>query len=164
MLLVFQLRSLRLALLSLVPNLVPLLWVLVAMAFFEIDLNVTTGVIFTIAFGIAVDDTLHFLAGLHERRRGSSPLEAIRATLRETGAALVLTTVVLGFGFLVLCISNFRTNRYLGALVALTLGFALLCDLLVLPALLSLGLGRDAGDGDREGSSEGGEAAGAIRA
>jgi predicted RND superfamily exporter protein len=135
------LRSWRLALLSLVPNLLPLALVLGIMGLVGVPLNISTSIVFTIAFGIAVDDTAHFLAGLRQRRlRLGSSEQAIVETVRETGAALVLTTAILVLGFLVFTASHFHANRHIGALLALTLASALVCDLVVLPALLRVAL------------------------
>jgi predicted RND superfamily exporter protein len=138
------LRSWRLALLSLVPNLLPLALVLGVMGLVGVPLNISTSIVFTIAFGIAVDDTAHFLAGLRQRqlRFGRTP-RAIVETVRETGAALALTTVILVLGFLVFTGSHFHANRYIGALLALTLASALVCDLVVLPALLRVALPKE---------------------
>jgi predicted RND superfamily exporter protein len=132
------LRAPGLALLSLVPNLMPLLWVLGVMGAMGVALKISTSVVFTIAFGIAVDDSVHWLTAYrHRRARLGSAVEAAAATVRETGTAMVITTLILAGGFSVLLASAFRTNRYLGALTALTLVLALICDMVLLPALLS---------------------------
>ncbi len=128
-------RSLRLSLLSLIPNLLPLLLLLATMALLGIRLRMVTSVLFCVVFGIAVDDTLHFVAALHQRR-ALGGREAVRAAVHETGAALVLTTVILSAGFGVLLLSTIMANRLFGALSGLTLIFALLADLLLLPALV----------------------------
>ncbi|ARA94566.1 hypothetical protein AWN76_016315 [Rhodothermaceae bacterium RA] len=130
-------RSARLTLISLAPNVVPLLLVGGAMGFSGITLKPSTAIIFSLAFGIAVDDTIHFLAKyrlLHQA--GLSLDEAVRTTLRETGKAILFTSLVLMSGFLVFTLSDFGGTVSMGALTALTLGAALVANLFLLPALL----------------------------
>jgi uncharacterized protein len=133
-------RSWRLALLALIPNLLPILFVFAFMSLTGIALKLTTSIVFTIVFGLSVDDTIHFVAGLEQRTRDSGKTggDPVTATIRETGLSLVLSSVVLVLGFSVLGVSHFKANRYFGLLVALTCVFALLGDLLLLPALLWL--------------------------
>lgn len=139
-------RSLRLALLSLIPNLLPLVLVGAVMALTGIPLKLGTSIVFSIVFGIAVDDTVHFLAAFHHN--GGRGRAAVLTTTRRTGAAMVLTSVVLVLGYAVLAASHFRANREFGLLVSLTLGFALLADLVLLPALLLLAEGQSDGEDD----------------
>jgi len=102
-----------------------------------IDLKLSTAIIFTISFGIAVDDTIHFMNRLRwEQQRGLSLPLAIKRTFLSTGQAIVITTLVLSGGFLLLTISDFLGTFYIGLLVSLTLIFAVLADLLLLPVLL----------------------------
>ena len=130
-------RSVRLTLISLIPNVVPLLLVGGAMGATGITLKPSTALIFSLAFGIAVDDTIHFLAKYRLLRSAGLSLEdAIRATLRETGKAILFTSLVLMSGFLVFTLSSFGGTVNMGALTALTLGIALLANLVLLPALL----------------------------
>lgn len=132
-------RSWRMVLVALVPNTVPLLLIGGVMGFLGIDLKVSTAVIFTIAFGIAVDDTIHFLAKLKlELAKGNSMLYALKRTFYSAGKAIAVTTIVLGSGFFALVVSDLNGTYYLGLLVSLTLIFALLADLLLIPALLLL--------------------------
>lgn len=144
-------RSVKLALLGMIPNLVPLVLVLACMAVAGVPLTVSTSIVFTVVFGISVDDTIHFVAALdHNQRRAEQDAPAtadtpvdvlsdpISLTLTRTGASLILSSIVLVAGFGVLWGSNFTANRYFGALAALTIVFALLADLVLLPALLWL--------------------------
>jgi uncharacterized protein len=136
-LMLFFFRSPRLALLAVVPNLLPLLFVISFMSLTGITLSLTTSIVFTIVFGISVDDTIHFVSSLaHNESSGES--DPIGATIRHTGLSLVLSSVVLVLGFSVLFLSQFKPNRYFGLLVSLTVVFALVGDLLLLPALLWL--------------------------
>jgi len=130
-------RSARLMLISIVPNLIPLVVVGGAMGFTGVILKPSTALIFSIAFGIAVDSTIHFLAKYRLHRNAGEPLEAsVAATLRETGKAILFTSVVLMGGFLAFTLSSFGGTVNMGALTALTLGMAMVANLLLLPALL----------------------------
>jgi predicted RND superfamily exporter protein len=107
------------------------------MGFAGITLKPSTALIFSIAFGIAVDSTIHFLAKYRLHRNAGEPLEeSVAATLRETGKAILFTSVVLMGGFLVFTLSSFGGTVAMGALTALTLGVAMVANLWLLPALL----------------------------
>jgi len=126
------------ALIALLPNLLPLVFLAGSLVLFRIALKPSTVLIFSMAFGIAVDDTIHFLARFRlERSRGLEREAAILRTARETGAAIVTTTLVLSAGFLVLLISSFEALTNQGILLAFGLAAALLADLIFLPALLA---------------------------
>lgn len=135
-------RSVELALLGMLPNLLPLTLVLACMALAGVPLSVSTSIVFTVVFGISVDDTIHFVAALAQNEREGARPDPITATLQRTGLSLVLSSVVLVAGFAVLWLSNFKANRYFGLLASLTIVFALLADLVLLPALLWLRRGR----------------------
>lgn len=133
-------RSGRLTLLAAAPNLLPLVVTLGVMGLAGIDLRISSSIVFCVVFGIAVDDTVHFLARYHEERgRGLAPREAAARTIATTGRAMVTMAVVLAAGFSVLCLSGFTPNRVLGLLMAVTVGSGLVGDLVLLPALLVLG-------------------------
>ena len=137
MLMALLFRSGRLTVISIVPNIIPLLLVGGAMGFAGIALKPSTALIFSLAFGIAVDDTIHFLAKYRiHRDAGDSRDEAIRMTLRETGKAILFTSLILMSGFLVFTLSSFGGTVTMGALTALTLAVALVANLFLLPALL----------------------------
>ncbi len=136
-LMAFLFRSLRMLIISLIPNLLPLLAVTAIMAATGIDLKLTTGIIFTITFGIAVDDTIHILSRyILELRDGKAKSEALMNAFTHTGKALVITTLILVGGFSTLCASSFQGTYYIGLLVTLTLILALAFDLVALPAWL----------------------------
>ncbi|MEM7353977.1 MAG: MMPL family transporter [Acidobacteriota bacterium] len=136
--LVFALRSWRLGVLSLIPNMVP-----AAMAFGLWGLTVgrigfAVSVVVAMTLGIVVDDTVHFLSKyLRARReRGLAPEGAVRYALSSVGTALAVTSVVLIAGFAVLAQSTFLQNSQMGNLSAVTIAFALIADFLLLPVLL----------------------------
>ena len=130
-------RNAKLVLISLIPNVIPLIMVAGVMGVFGIDVSPGTAVIFSIAFGIAVDDTIHMLARLRQEMAiGLNLRDAIRTSILGTGKAVILTSLVLLGGFGALMTSRFEGTANLGALVSLTVVLALLADLLLLPALL----------------------------
>ena len=130
-------RSWKMMLISMVPNIIPLLLTGGIMGLFGIKLTPSTSIVFVIAFGIAVDDTIHFLTRYQlERREGRSVEQAIRATMLGTGKAIILTSLVLLSGFVLLLASTFGGTFNTGLFTALTILFALLADLLLLPILL----------------------------
>ena len=130
-------RNVKLIAISLIPNLVPLFVTAGVMGYFGIDLKPSTAVIFTIAFGIAVDDTIHFLARLRlESWKDQDLRTAIRITTEKTGRAILLTSVILLTGFGTLMTSDFTSTVWMGSLVSLTIFVALLADIVFLPALL----------------------------
>lgn len=136
-------RSVSLALLGMIPNLVPLALVLGAMTVLDVPLTMTTAIVFSVVFGLSVDDTIHFVAAFsHNRAQGVA--DPIGTTIRRSGLSLILTSAVLVAGFAVLALSQFKTNRNFGLLTALTVVFALAGDLLLLPALLHLARRREA--------------------
>lgn len=130
-------RSWALTFISLLPNVIPLLVVGGTMGFAGITLKPSTALIFSLAFGIAVDDTIHFLAKYRIfRREGMIRDQAVRTTLGETGKAILFTSLILMSGFLVFTLSSFGGTVNMGALTALTLGVAMITNLFLLPALL----------------------------
>lgn len=130
-------RSPRIILVSLIPNIIPLLFIGGLIGFWGIGLKMSTSIIFTIAFGIAVDDTIHFLSKLKiELSKGKNLLYAIKRTFISTGKAIILTSIILSGGFLTLILSSFNGTFYTGLLISLTLIFAVLADLLLIPVLL----------------------------
>lgn len=132
-------RSAKITLIAIIPNLLPLLMILGVIGWTEMGLKMSTVIIFTIAFGIAVDDTIHFLNRLkNELKKGVSLTEAIQSTYLSTGKAIVTTSIILVLGFGVLMFSAFQTTFITGLLVGLALLFALFADLMLLPVLLGL--------------------------
>ncbi len=125
-------------LISLVPNLIPLILTAGIMGSFGIPLKPSTALIFSIAFGISVDDSIHFLAKYRQelRSNGFSVPLAISKSIKETGASMIYTSIVLFAGFVIFSGSNFGGTVALGILTSTTLFFAMITNLSVLPALL----------------------------
>ncbi len=130
-------RSVWLALLALVPNGMPLLVGYGLMGWMDWELDPTPAVVFTVALGIAVDDTIHLLVRIRdEEAAGSSLHGAIREALLHSGRAVTITTLLLCVGFGLNAASSFPSMRILGILGAVVIFVALLGDLFLLPALL----------------------------
>ncbi|HHC6586797.1 TPA: RND family transporter [Vibrio parahaemolyticus] len=138
-LLIFALRSVRLGLISLMPNIAPAvigfgLWALISG-----EINLGLSVVVTLTLGIVVDDAVHFLSKYQRaRREGQTAEQAVRYAFRTVGRALWITTVVLVAGFSVLAMSSFRLNADMGQLSAIVIFIALVVDFLFLPTLLML--------------------------
>jgi predicted RND superfamily exporter protein len=134
----FLFRSFKMIIISLIPNLLPLIITAGVMGFTGIPLKPSTILVFSIAFGISVDDTIHFLAKYRQEliANGWKINKAVFAALRETGISMFYTSIVLFFGFSVFMSSNFGGTQALGGLVAVTLLMAMLANLILLPSLL----------------------------
>ncbi len=131
-------RSFRMIIISLIPNLLPLVVTAGVMGFAGVPIKPSTILVFSIAFGISVDDTIHFLAKYRQELIANKwrIQKSVYAALRETGVSMFYTSIVLFFGFSVFTISNFGGTVALGALVSATLLFAMLANLVLLPSLL----------------------------
>ena len=123
---------------SLVPNLLPLIITAGIMGFIGVPIKPSTILIFSIAFGISVDDTIHFLAKYRQElvQNNWQIKKSVYAALKETGVSMFYTSIVLFFGFSVFMISNYGGTKALGGLVSTTLLFAMLANLVLLPCLL----------------------------
>jgi uncharacterized protein len=134
----YMFRSFRMIIISLIPNLLPLLITAGLMGYLGVPIKPSTILVFSIAFGISVDDTIHFLAKYRQELQANhwKIKKSVYAALRETGVSMFYTSIVLFFGFSVFVISNFGGTVALGALVSATLLFAMLANLLLLPSLL----------------------------
>ena len=131
-------RNFRMIIISLIPNLLPLLITAGLMGFIGIPIKPSTILIFSIAFGISVDDTIHFLAKYRQELQDNKwqIKKSVYNSIKETGLSMFYTSVVLFFGFSVFIVSNFGGTIALGALVSTTLLLAMLSNLLLLPSLL----------------------------
>ena len=131
-------RSPQMILISLLPNILPLLITAGLMGFLDIPIKPSTILVFSIAFGISVDDTIHFLAKYRQELMANNwrIKPSVYAALRETGVSMFYTSIVLFFGFLVFTLSSFGGTIALGGLVSVTLLLAMVSNLLLLPSLL----------------------------
>jgi len=127
----------RMLIISLIPNMVPLLLAGALLGFLGIELEAGISIIFAVVFGIAVDDTIHFLSKFKlAQRKGLGIEESLHITFLETGKAICLTTLILFFGFLVLLFSIHPPSVVVGLLISVTLVSALVGDLLLIPILI----------------------------
>lgn len=131
-------RSFRMIIISLIPNLLPLVITAGIMGFLGVPIKPSTILVFSIAFGISVDDTIHFLAKYRQELLANNWRieKSVYNALRETGVSMFYTSIVLFFGFSVFVISNFGGTVALGSLVSATLLLAMLANLILLPSLL----------------------------
>lgn len=136
-LMIFSLRSLRLGLISVVPNMAPAIIGFGLWAVLSGEINLGLSVVVTLTLGIVVDDSVHFLSKYQRaRKQGKDAEEAVRYAFHTVGRALWITTVVLVAGFSVLAMSSFRLNADMGQLSAIVIFIALVVDFIFLPALL----------------------------
>lgn len=138
LIMVLLFRNFRMIIISLIPNMIPLLITAGIMGFFQIPLKPSTALIFSIAFGISVDDSIHFLAKYRQelfQHKFNVPI-AVSKSLRETGASMIYTSIILFCGFVIFAASDFGGTIALGILTSMTLMIAMLTNLTVLPSLL----------------------------
>ncbi len=132
-------RSIRLGLISLIPNFIPAAMAMGLWGYLVGEVGVAASVVTAIAFGLIVDDTTHFMTKYAENRKtGRLPSESVQMAFRSVGRALFTTTIVFGLGFMVFGASGMSTNQALGLLVGITVILALLADFFFLPPLLML--------------------------
>ncbi len=139
LLLIFIFRSVRFGLISLIPNFVPAAMAMGLWGYAVGQVGVSASVVTAIAFGIIVDDTIHFMTKyLRGRKSGQSPEESVQSAFGTVGKALLATTVVFALGFMVFGASGMANNQALGLLAGTTVIIALLADFLFLPPLLMI--------------------------
>ena len=135
---VFLFRSFRLSLISILPNIIPLMLAGGIMGYLGIKLRPSTAMTFSIALGIAVDNTIHFLARFRQEfREKGSYREAVSETLFTTGKAIISTGIILSLGFFVLYFSEFVPNHEFGLLATIIIITAVAGSLILLPVLLT---------------------------
>ena len=137
-LLIVVFKSVRFGLISLIPNFAPVAMSIGVWGYFVGNIGIASAVLVAIAFGIIVDDTIHFMTKYLRARRekGATPPQAVQFAFDSVGRALWTTTLVLAIGFLVFTLSGFQPSWALGSLVAITIVLALATDFLLLPPLL----------------------------
>ncbi|PPR34902.1 MAG: hypothetical protein CFH36_01171 [Alphaproteobacteria bacterium MarineAlpha9_Bin6] len=138
MILIFALRSLKMGLISLIPNLFPAAMAFGLWGYVQGNVGLAIAIVLAMTLGIVVDDTVHFLSKYLRARRehGMDAVEATRYAFRTVGVALWITSITLVTGFGALSISSFKVNSDMGLLSGITIAFALLADFLFLPPLL----------------------------
>ena len=135
----FLFKSLKITVISLIPNLLPLIMTAGTMGYLGVELNGSSAIIFTIAFVIAVDDTIHFLkkyAYLKTTEKDTNKEHLIHQTLLQAGKAILVTSIILISGYSILLLSEFKEAYYHGVLISFTLVWAILSDLILLPILM----------------------------
>jgi len=131
-------KTFKMVIVAIIPNLLPLIMTAGIMGWFGIPVKPSTVLIFSIAFGISVDDTLHYLARYRQElvSNGHNIAKAARSAIRETGPSMFYTSIVLFAGFFIFLASSFGGTQALGLLVSITLVFAMFSNLILLPSLL----------------------------
>lgn len=130
-------KSLRMILISMLPNLIPLLFTAGIMGYFGVNFKPSTVLVFSVAFGIAVDFSIHFLTKYKiELKKASSISNAVANVQKEISTSMIYTAVILFFGFIIFIFSDFGGTIALGLFTAITLFIALLSNLILLPSLL----------------------------
>ncbi|MBN2263671.1 MAG: MMPL family transporter [Prolixibacteraceae bacterium] len=134
----FMFKTPKMVIMSLIPNIIPLLFTGAIMGFANIPIKASTILVFSIAFGISVDNTIHFLAKYRQELMTNNwnVQKSVIKALRETGVSMIYTSTVLFFGFGIFAISKFGGTQALGVLVSMTLLVALISNLILLPSLL----------------------------
>jgi predicted RND superfamily exporter protein len=136
-------KSWRMVLVFILPNLIPLIVIAGIMGFSGIELKAATSLVFSIAFGVATDDTIHFISRLKiELAYGKSLIYAFKRTYFETGKPILLTTFILMGGFVSLMVSDFQSTFHFGFLICITIIIAVIADIFLLPVLLFWILGK----------------------
>jgi predicted RND superfamily exporter protein len=138
LLMVLMFKSFKMVVVAVIPNLLPLMITAGLMGYFGIPLKPSTILVFSIAFGLSVDDTIHFLAQYRQEltRNKWKIKKSVYATLKEAGVSMFYTSVVLFSGFSVFLLSDFGGTVALGGLIAITLFFGMLSNLMLLPCLV----------------------------
>ncbi|MCK5820769.1 MAG: MMPL family transporter [Bacteroidales bacterium] len=134
----FMFKSLRMVIISIMPNILPLIMTAGIMGFFGIPIKMSTVLVFSVAFGISVDTAIHFLAKYRQELLcfGVNPTEAVLNAIREVGVSIIYTVIVLFLGFGIFVASDFGGTVAMGVLVSITLFVAVFSNLLLVPSLL----------------------------
>jgi predicted RND superfamily exporter protein len=154
-LMIVLIGSFKIGLVSMIPNLTPIVIVLGVMGWLGVPLDAFTLLIGSIAIGLAVDDTIHFMHNFRRYyERSGEVIVAVRETLASTGQALLFTSLVLSTGFFIFTFASLNNLFFFGLLTGLTILLAFLADLILAPALMALVVGRHAGSSARECTPE----------
>jgi hypothetical protein len=134
----FQFGSVRMAIIGMITNILPMLFVGALMAFSGVNIKISTSILFIMSFGIAVDDTIHFMSSYRfdSKKYPNDRTKALLETYKSTGKAIIVTSLILIGGFSTLIFSSFGGTFHIGVFTSICLFIALLADLFLLPALL----------------------------
>ena len=132
----FFFRNWRISLITLIPNLIPIAILFGLMGWFQVDLNISTAIIFTVALGIALDDSIHFIARYQQELKVNNNSIAIKNAFTGTGKSILVTSLIIILGFSVFLSSGFSASYFLGFFIVLAAAIAVIFDLLLLPILL----------------------------
>ena len=131
-------KSVRAMLAAILPNLVPIFLLFALMVVLEIPFDAATVMIASVAIGIAVDDTIHFLSHFQqEKRQGKNIADAVRSTFQKVGRAITFTSVVASAGFMILVLAEFKPIQYFGLFGSVTMATAWMGDVFILPACVA---------------------------
>lgn len=131
-------KSYQITLISIIPNLIPLCFTAGLMGYLGIPIKPSTLLIFSIVFGISIDDSIHFLSKYKLEILSKNNLNPIQETIKKTGKSMITTSIILFFGFIIFTVSNFGSTSILGILISFTIIIALISNLTILPYLLRL--------------------------
>ena len=134
--LMVALKSVRLGVISLIPNVLPALMAFGVWAMMVGQVGFAVSIVSGLSIGIIVDDTVHFLSKYQHARASMDAPDAVRYVFRTVGPAILGTTLIVAIGFAMLGLSTFRVTSYMGLLTSLTVACALVVDFLLLPAIL----------------------------
>lgn len=148
LILCYALKSFKLGIISLIPNLLPLLIAYAIWGFVDGKISIAASVVMSISLGIIVDDTVHFLSKYQYAKDNLfySPSQAIEYVFQTVGPAILITTIVLVCGFMLMLLASFEPSQSMGVLLSLVLSIALLIDFILLPPLMLLIDNADAPD------------------
>jgi predicted RND superfamily exporter protein len=126
------------AIIGMIPNILPMLFVGALMALSGVNIKISTSILFIMSFGIAVDDTIHFMSSFRfdSKKYPNDRAKALLETYKSTGKAIIVTSLILIGGFSTLIFSSFGGTFHIGVFTSICLFVALLADLFLLPALL----------------------------
>lgn len=138
--LIFVFKSVKVGLLSLIPNFVPVVFGAALLTILKIPIDIGCAIVASVTLGIAVDDTIHYLAHYNKLvSQGTDKFEALVEVMATTGLALIITSLILVSCFGIFIFANLMPNVHFGVLCAFVISMALVCDLLILPAIILLG-------------------------
>jgi hypothetical protein len=133
-------QSFKAVIYVLLPNIITLLTLSSIIGWLGIPIQLNNAIIFSVAFGIVVDDTIHFLASYNETNKSKSIRERLQDTFNTTGISIIFTSMVIGIGFSIFLLSSFGATFYMGLFMVLSVIIALIVDLFLLPAIISFKL------------------------